>query len=157
MIRQAAYFSLQTKLIACITLFLTMSFLPLTAQANGKIGMVKTFQPEAFVIRQGAEIKLSLGSEIFEGDVLKTDSDGMIGIIYSDGAVLTLGPSGKLVVEEFLFQPDEKKVSFLSHVMSGTVAFVSGAIGRISPGAVQFTTPTATLGLRGTKILIHVD
>lgn len=157
MIRQATHFSLQTKLITCIAFILTMPFLPLTAQASGKIGMVKTYQPEASVTRQGVEIKLALGSEIFEGDVLKTDSDGMVGIIFSDGAVLTLGPSGKLVVEEFLFLPDEKKVSFLSHVMSGTVAFVSGAIGRISPGAVQFTTPTATLGLRGTKILIRVD
>ncbi|CAG7857418.1 hypothetical protein MCAMS1_02229 [biofilm metagenome] len=125
--------------------------------AEGRIGLVKTYQPLAYALREGVEIKLAVGAEIFEGDILKTDSDGTVGIIFSDGAVLTLGPSGQLVVEKFLFKPDDKKVSFLSRVMHGTVSFVSGAIGRISPGAVQFTTPTATLGLRGTKILINVD
>lgn len=80
-----------------------------------------------------------------------------VGIIFSDGAVLTLGPSGKLIVEDFLFKPAEQNVSFISRAVKGSVAFMSGAIGRISPGSVQFKTPTATLGLRGTKILINVD
>jgi hypothetical protein len=126
------------------------------ALADGRIGVVKTYEPKAFVIREGNEIQLSIGSEIFQGDTIMTDSDGAVGIIFKDGAVLTLGPSGKLIIEDFLFQPEVKKVSFLSRVTKGSVAFLSGAIGRISPGSVQFKTPTATLGLRGTKILIEV-
>ncbi len=128
-----------------------------TSIATGRIGLVKTYQPVATVIRQGAEINLQVGAEIFEGDTIITNSDGAVGIIFSDGAVLTLGPSGKLIVEDFLFKPAEHNVSFISRVVKGSVAFVSGAIGRISPGSVQFKTPTATLGLRGTKILIEVD
>jgi hypothetical protein len=157
MIRQITDFSLQTRLIACLSLVIAMLLIPRSVIAEGRIGLVKTYQPPAHAIRNGIEVKLEVGTEIFEGDILETDSDGMIGIIFSDGAVLTLGPSGKLVVEKFLFKPDEKNVSFLSRVMKGTVAFVSGAIGRITPGAVKFITPTATLGLRGTKILINVD
>jgi len=125
--------------------------------ATERIGLVKTYQPVATAIRNGVEVKLEVGSEIFEGDTIATDSEGAVGIIFSDGAVLTLGPSGKLIVEQFLFKPAEKNVSFLSRVMKGSVAFVSGAIGRISPGSVKFVTPTATLGLRGTKILIEVE
>ncbi len=128
-----------------------------TAMAAERIGLVKTYQPVATVVRQGAETKLEIGSEIFEGDTIATDSNGAVGIIFNDGAVLTLGPSGKLIVENFLFKPAEQKVSFLSRVVKGSVAFMSGAIGRISPGSVQFKTPTATLGLRGTKILIEVE
>ena len=125
--------------------------------AGSRIGLVKTFEPVAKAIREGVEINLEIGSEIFEGDTIMTDSDGAVGIVFTDGAVLTLGPSGKLVVEDFLFKPAEMHVSFISRVVKGSVAFVSGAIGRISPGSVQFKTPTATLGLRGTKILIEVD
>ncbi len=128
-----------------------------TSTAAERIGLVKTYEPVAMVIRQGAEITLQVGAEIFEGDTIVTDSSGAVGIIFSDGAVLTLGPSGKLIVENFLFKPAEQKVSFISRVTKGSVAFMSGAIGRISPGSVQFKTPTATLGLRGTKILIEVD
>jgi hypothetical protein len=126
------------------------------AMATERIGLVKTYQPLATAVRNGAEVKLAEGSAIFEGDTIVTDPEGAVGIIFSDGAVLTMGPSGKLIVEDFLFKPADKNVSFLSRVVKGSVAFVSGAIGRISPGSVKFVTPTATLGLRGTKILIEV-
>jgi hypothetical protein len=131
-------------------------FAPIS-MATERIGLVKTYEPVAKVIRQGAEVDLQVGAEIFEGDTVVTDSDGAVGIVFSDGAVLTLGPSGKLIVEDFLFKPAEHNVSFISRVVKGSVVFASGAIGRISPGSVQFKTPTATLGLRGTKILINVD
>lgn len=152
--RNKKYFSQPMVDFALIGLLLLFS--P-TSMAAGRIGLVKTYQPVATAIRQGVETKLETGSEIFEGDVIVTDSDGAVGIIFSDGAVLTLGPSGKLVVEDFLFKPAEHEVSFISRVVKGTVAFASGAIGRISPESVQFKTPTATLGLRGTKILIEVE
>ena len=145
--------------ILCRVFFLCGIFLMFASVslAEGRIGLVKTFEPKAYVIRQGKEIQLSAGAEIFQGDTIMTDSDGAVGIIFMDGAVLTLGPSGKLIIEDFLFQPADKKVSFLSQVAKGSVAFLSGAIGRISPESVKFRTPTATLGLRGTKILIKVE
>jgi hypothetical protein len=125
--------------------------------ADGRIGLVKTYGPAAYVIRQEIQNNLQIGAEIFQGDTIVTESSGAVGIIFSDGSVLTLGPSGKIIIEDFLLNPAQKKVSFLSRVIKGSVAFVSGAIGRISPEAVQFKTPTATLGLRGTKILIQVE
>lgn len=125
--------------------------------ADERIALVKTYEPHAYVLRQGIQTNLQIGAEIFQGDTLVTDSGGAVGIIFSDGAVLTLGSSGSLIIENFLFKPAEKKVSFLARVIKGSVVFLSGAIGRISPGAVQFKTPTATLGLRGTKILIEVQ
>jgi hypothetical protein len=147
------YLARSTVRFTLIGALLLFSTGPLAAE---RIGLVKTYQPVATAIRQGTEVNLGIGAEIFEGDTIVTDSDGTVGIIFSDGAVLTLGPSGKLIIEDFLFKPDEKNVSFLSRVFKGSVSFISGAIGRISPGAVQFETPTATLGLRGTKILIEV-
>lgn len=125
--------------------------------ASERIGLVKTYNPVATVLHEGAETPLKVGSEIFEGDTITTDDNGSVGIIFKDGAVLTLGPSGKLLVENYLFKPAEKNVSFISKIFKGTVAFASGAIGRIAPESVKFETPTATLGLRGTKILIEVE
>jgi hypothetical protein len=139
-----------------VLLGVLLLFSPIS-MAGGRIGLVKTYEPIATVIRQETRINLAIGAEIFKGDTIVTDSTGAVGIVFNDGAVLTLGPSGKLIVENFLFNPVEHNVSFISRVVKGSVAFVSGAIGRISPGSVQFKTPTATLGLRGTKILIKVD
>lgn len=156
-LRDNTYLSQRTTSIRFVLLGLLLLISQTTLAAGGRIGLVKTYQPVASAIRQGIAVKLEVGSEVFEGDTIVTDDNGAVGIIFSDGAVLTLGPGGKLIVENFLFKPDERKVSFISRVMKGSVAFMSGAIGRISPGSVQFKTPTATLGLRGTKILIEVD
>lgn len=144
-----------TSNIGCLAT-LVILFLSTSALASQKIGMVKTYQPHAYVVRLGVQQNLDIGAEIFQGDTIMTDTKGTVGIIFSDGAVLTLGPEGKLIIDKFLFNPSEQKVSFVSEVLKGTVAFISGAIGRISPDSVQFKTPTATLGLRGTKILIEV-
>ena len=71
--------------------------------------------------------------------------------------MLSLGPQTEFVIDQLTFRPAEKDVSFLSRLLHGTATFLSGAIGRISPESVQFKTPTATLGLRGTKVLIKVQ
>jgi hypothetical protein len=128
-----------------------------TVTASGRIGLVKTYSPAATVIRQGNEFNIEMGSKIFEGDTITTESDGTVGIVFSDGSVLTLGPNGKVIVDTFMFNLAENKFSFLSQVLKGTVVFLSGAIGKISPGFIQFKTPDTTLGLRGTKIVIEVD
>ncbi len=138
-------------------LFLSSLFFSPNSLAEEYIGLVKTNEPTVTALRQDAEIILKSGSEIFKGDTIETDSDGAVGITFNDGAVLTLGSSAKVVIEDYLFKPTEKKVSFISRVIIGSVSFMSGAIGRISPKSVQIKTPTATLGMRGTKILIEVD
>lgn len=138
-------------------MLLGLLLLSQAAIASGRIGMVKTYVPGAKVIRQGYELDLNLDSKILEGDTITTDSDGTVGITFSDGSVLTLGPSGKLTIDNFVFDLVENKFSFLSQILNGTVVFMSGAIGKISPGSIQFKTPTTTLGLRGTKIVIEVD
>lgn len=128
-----------------------------TTSANTRIGLVKTFTPGATVTRQGTELELKLDSKILEGDTITTDSEGTIGITFSDGSVLTLGPDGKITVDNFLFDLAENKFSFISEILKGTVVFMSGAIGKFSPGSIRFKTPTTTLGLRGTKLVIEVD
>ena len=101
--------------------------------------------------------EITIGSKIFEGDTILTGSDGAVGITFSDGSMLTLGSNGKVIVNINLFNLEEKKLTFFSQVLKVSVTFLSGAINKIAPGTVRFKTPTATLGLRGTKVIIEVD
>jgi hypothetical protein len=122
-----------------------------------RIGLVKTLEPSATIVRKGIEVSLKVGSEIYEGDTILTDSDGTIGITFSDGSMLTAGSSSKVIIDNYLFNLTQKKLTFLSQVLKGSVTFMSGAINKLAPGSVRFKTPTATLGLRGTKVIIEVD
>ena len=41
--------------------------------------------------------------------------------------------------------------------MKGTFSFLSGQIAKLSPDNVKLMTPDATLGIRGTKLLVKVE
>jgi hypothetical protein len=125
--------------------------------AADSIGSVRTYKPEAVILHKGEERTVDQGASVNSGDVIITRRTGAVGVVFLDGSVLSLGPSTEFVIEEFTFEPDEKDVSFLTRLQKGTATFLSGAIGRISPDSVKCKTPTATLGLRGTKVLIEVQ
>jgi len=150
----------KTHVMKCVASKILLSVL-LSYSALGfsaeRIGLVKTLDPSVSAIRQGVEVNLAIGSKIFENDMIVTGSEGTVGITFNDGSILTLGPNGKVVVDNYVFNLSEKKLTFLSQLLKGTVTFMSGAINKIAPGSVRFTTPTATLGLRGTKVIIEVD
>ena len=143
-----------------VTQMLSAALLATSVAALGAeppVGRVKTYQPEAVIVRGGVQETVAVGAPIEVGDRIITRSQGAVGITFIDGSVLSLGPQTEFVIDQLTFRPAEKDVSFLSRLLHGTATFLSGAIGRISPESVQFKTPTATLGLRGTKVLIKVQ
>jgi hypothetical protein len=142
-------------IIAFFLAFIVMFQIPALADEN-YIGMVKTYQPEAAVLHGGIEVPVDVGLKLYPGDTVITKVDAAVGIIFMDGSVLSLGAETRFEIVDFLFKPAERNVSFISKVSQGTVAFTSGAIGRIAPESVKFITPTSTLGLHGTKVLIEV-
>ncbi len=142
--------------VARFSLFVLLTLSDLALAAREPIGTVRTYRPEASILRGGVATPAGAGAAVHAGDKLVTRRDGAIGVVFIDGSVLSLGPESEFVIEGFSFHPAEKDVSFLSTIERGTATFLSGAIGRISPQAVKFKTPTATLGLRGTKVLIEV-
>jgi hypothetical protein len=42
-------------------------------------------------------------------------------------------------------------------MLKGTVAYISGLIGKLSPESVRVETPTASIGIRGTKFVVKVE
>lgn len=120
------------------------------------IGYIKTLNQSAAIVTNGKKRDVSIGDPVFEGDAIRTSRKGTMGVVFVDGAVMSIGSGSKVTVEQFLFEPDTNKVGFSVVVAGGSMSFISGAIGRISPDSVRITTPTATLGMRGTKILVEV-
>jgi hypothetical protein len=42
-------------------------------------------------------------------------------------------------------------------MIHGTFSFITGQIAKLAPEKVKFETPDATLGVRGTKVLVKID
>jgi hypothetical protein len=121
------------------------------------IGIIKTLAGEVVVDRAGRSIKAEPNLKLYLADVVKTGADGKTGLILEDDTVISMGFNSSLALKSFQFQPNEKKLSFIARVYHGTASFISGQIAKLAPSLVHIETPHATVGVRGTHVLIQVD
>jgi hypothetical protein len=95
--------------------------------------------------------------KIWENDTLRTGHNGSIGMVFNDDTFLSLGPGSILVIDEFVFAPKQGKFSIVIRMVKGTAAYLSGLISKLSPDSAHFNTPTASIGIRGTKFVVKVE
>jgi hypothetical protein len=134
-----------------------LTFVNPAAASDGPAGSVKTIKGAASIVRQEKIIPAESGEKIFEGDILRTEADGSLGVIFKDDTLLSLGPNSELVIDGFLFAPAKGKLSFVVRMLKGTAAYLSGISAKLSPESVRFETPVASVGIRGTKFVVKVD
>ena len=121
------------------------------------VGIVKSVMGEAQIVRGPESISAEANIKILNGDLVKTGLDGKIGLVFKDDTVVSMGPNSQFRIEEFLFQPANKKLSFVARMIQGTASFLSGQIAKLAPHVVRLETPDATIGLRGTHVLVKVE
>jgi len=124
------------------------------AVADGTIGVVRVSAGSATVTRGGNVLPATTGTKLQAGDTLGTGPDGSLGVILRDDSSLSLGPESSLVLREFLFSPSEGKLGLLVRLTRGTMAYLSGLIGKLAPEKARFETPVATIGIRGTHFAV---
>jgi len=140
-----------------IFLFLTLVGENSSALASPKVATIQNMSGTAMVFRQGQTISATVGLEIWENDSLRTGPNGSMGVVFIDDTLLSLGPGSVLVIEKFLFAPRQGKYSFVLRMIKGTAAYLSGLISRLAPEAAYFETPTASIGIRGTKFVVKIE
>jgi hypothetical protein len=121
------------------------------------IGVVRNSAGTATVTRGGQVLQAAEGTKLHAGDTLRTGADGSLGIILRDNSRLSLGPGSRFAVQSFLFTPAQGKVGLFARLSRGTMAYISGLIGKLAPEAVRFETPTASIGIRGTYFAVKVE
>ncbi|MCA6123305.1 VCBS domain-containing protein [Bradyrhizobium sp. WSM 1704] len=131
------------------------------AQAGGApdsakvIGHVTKLIGNATAIRNGVAIVLNQGDNVNKGDVVQSGSDSTLGITFIDGTVFGLGPNAKMVLNEMVYDPNGSSNSALLSLVQGTISFVAGATAK--HGDMKVDTPVATMGIRGTAVLVEID
>ena len=128
------------------------------AKAEEKaIGIIKIAKGDSFVVREQERTACKIGAAVFQRDVLETDKNGSLGVTLKDNTRLSLGPSSRLTLEEFTFNPRKEEYSFITNMAKGTLVYLSGMMSKLSPESVSVKTPVATVGIRGTRFLIRID
>lgn len=121
------------------------------------IGYVKTATGEAFVVSKGAQAPAKAGTPVFQGSLLKTGPQSSLGVTFKDETVMSFGPDTELTVDEYLYAPSQGKLKLSSKLAKGSMNYVSGVIAKLQPEAVSVTTPTGTIGVRGTQFAVKVE
>jgi len=97
-----------------------------------------------------------IDSDIFSFDDVRT-GNGRLAIEFLDSSIVKLTEHSKLIIDEYIFDPDPSKSKMALNMASGTARFISGAFGKIDKENITINTPTATIGIRGTDFTTTVD
>jgi hypothetical protein len=125
------------------------------ATPDEPIGNVATLTGTASVVRNQNTLPLKLKDDIYLNDVVTTFADSTLGITFNDETTFNLTAKASIKIDDFIYEDGGKQNSALFDVTKGTVAFVASAVAKT--GNMKITTPTATLGIRGTTGLVEVD
>jgi hypothetical protein len=140
------------KIISMLATLLGVAF------ASSEAGMVKSVKGDVSVIRgDGKQEALKVGDKIYEKDTIKTSAKSAMGLIFNDNTLVSVGQNSEFKINEYLFEPSEKKVAFRSEVVKGSIACMTGLISKINPDAMKLKAKTATMGIRGTYFAVEVN
>lgn len=129
-----------------------------SAHANGEsVATFKNVSGDIGIARNGTRLDAVSGSTLFVSDRIVSGTGSSAGILFKDGTQLTLGPSTDIQVRDYAFEPKQAKFDFFVFLARGAAVYSSGMIAKLSPESVKVATPTATIGVRGTRFIIEAD
>jgi hypothetical protein len=94
---------------------------------------------------------------VFPADAVRTGTGGRVAITLRDDTRISIGPNSEVRLTAFEFAPSEGRFALSLRVARGLLAYVSGRIAKLSPESARLETPSALVGIRGTRLVIQVD
>ena len=122
------------------------------------IGTISELRGNGEVVRQGTTDKLlaELALGIASYDDVRT-GNGRMAIEFLDSSVVRLTEHSKIVIDDFVYDPDPNKSKLALNMASGTARFITGRLAGIKKENIFIKTPSATIGIRGTDFTTTVD
>ena len=122
----------------------------------GSIGNVDKLEGNGVIDRNKTDITLEQELPIEQYDTVKT-GNGKVGILFIDDTRVDVTQHSKLIIDEFVYDPNTKKGKLNLSAKLGTIKYASGQIAKTSRQDIIITTPTATIGVRGTDFSMTID
>jgi hypothetical protein len=89
----------------------------------------------------------------FMQELIETGDESALLIVFADGSKLTMGENAQAIIDEFVFDPAALTGAQSIKLTKGAFRYVSGALPKEN---VKIETPPATLGIRGTELVIDI-
>ena len=122
-----------------------------------KVGEVtEQIGQDASISRDKDTIVVGKGTGINMNDTITT-SKAKLNLTFEDNTKVAMTQQSKLVIDDFVYDPNSGTGTLAMNVALGTVRYASGAISKNSRENVRLRTPTATISVRGTDFTMTVD
>ena len=124
-----------------------------TATGSVTIEHVNAVAVQANLPNQAGQTKV--GDLVYQGDVVRTGSDGRVSINFADDTSFNLSNNASMTLDEFVYDPNGKSNSTVFNLSKGAFTFVAGKIAK--SGDMKVETPVATMGIRGTTPHVEIS
>jgi hypothetical protein len=140
-----------------LLILLVLALLLISHNINAGIGTVINHKGNASITRDKTVIESKKDVSIESLDIVETGK-GEVGISFDDDTQVKVTDNSKLVIDDFVYDPNNKSVGKLALKCAiGTVRYASGNIAHANNKNVAINTPTATIAVRGTAFTMTVD
>jgi len=102
----------------------------------------------------GSQSALYYNDKVYQDELVRTIENGRTVIRFLDRTKLQLGSASELVLDTFVYDPDQSAGEMLVDLGPGAFRFISGKL-KFRKG-FQFKTPLVAIGVRGTDFLVTV-
>ncbi len=129
--------------------------------APATIGYITLEKGEAYIYRNNEKQLTKTQKTLYAGDIIETSTNSIANINLIDDSQFNLGPATKFEIVNYHFPKNSadsnidqnKKNISITHLFHGAVKSITGLIGKKDKKAYQFSTPIATIGIRGTEFI----
>jgi hypothetical protein len=122
--------------------------------ANGSVTLERAGAVVVQASTSGQADQAKVGDLVYQGDAVATGADGRVGINFTDGSSFNLSNNARMVLDEFVYDPNSTSNSSLINLTKGTFTFVAGKVAKT--GDMKIDTPVATMGVRGTTPRVEI-
>ena len=138
--------------------FILLTLTTLITNSFASIGEVTIHNGSAVIDRQDGDkdIEVEKQLDVFSYDTVKT-GQGQVGIKFIDDTRVDVTAHSKLIIDEFVYDPNTNTGKLSLKATLGTVRYASGQIAKNSAQNVNIKTPTATIAVRGTDFAMTVN
>lgn len=98
--------------------------------------------------------RLATGDDVRQQELIEVDSDGRSELVLRDDTKLALGPGSRLLLDQFVYDPDISGGAIVLDLVRGTFRFITGIAAK---PAYVIRTPTASITVRGTIFDVYVQ
>jgi FecR protein len=146
---------MRTKQYRNLALGLLAGLLPFSAEAKlgDAAGVTGAVQGEARLespARQTTLEQVASGEDVVMGDAVSTRTKSRLQIMLLDQTAITMGENASLVIDEFVYDPENADSALSASVTQGAFRLVTGGVARNNPEGTKVKLPSAVLTIRGT-------